>query len=361
MIELQRAKLGLPPAGTSPAAPIHTNAQSPGKGNLQSPQLKAAPVPQTPQEAAAAEVLAEDAQLQRFIHRMQRRDDSNPMVDSSTGPTVPTALSRRMLQRQGVGYLDPTVGAVISASADRFLATVLQQAIACRDQRLKGAEMARQAARQRKRHIQNYEADMDDRKRRRQEVENSQERAHLQLIAKAESLKKGGGSSKDDDDKKKKKKKTPEDSTVDDNGNKGGNSKGDLEDDHDESYDSIDEEEDYYQQKLGDVENPHEEDDEDEEDDTLLLRDLVRPLEAWDFHLTGKEALEDEESDEEEEEGLEDDEDRGESGSGGEDVAKENGGAKSGADGSKPEQAGGDDGEDDPKRKATASPTPKTS
>ena len=29
-----------------------------------------------------------------------------------------------------------------------------------------------------------------------------------------------------------------------------------------------------------------------DDDDILLLKDIVRPLEAWDFHINGKEALE---------------------------------------------------------------------
>lgn len=359
MIELQRAKLGLTPAGTSPSAPIHSTAKSPGKGNLQIPQAQSIPVPQTPQEAAAAEVLAEDAQLQRFIHRMQRRDDSNPMADSSTGPTVPTALSRRMLNKQGVGYLDQTVGAVISASADRFLATVLQQAVACRDHRLKGAEMAKQAGRQRKRHIHLYEADMDDRKRRRQELEDSEERSHLKLIATAEALKKGGGSSKDSIDKKKKKKKKPEEASTAVNGDNSGDKKTDPEDGNDESYDSIDEEEDYYQSKLGDSQEPLDQDEEDEEDDTLLLKDLVRPLEAWDFHLTGKESLETYGSEGDDEEGLEDDDEKDENSSGGDDIEDRN--SKEGAESWKSDHGGGEDGEDDVKRKGTSSPTPNES
>jgi hypothetical protein len=85
------------------------------------------------------------------------------------------------LQKQGVGYLDDTVAAVVSASADRFLATVLHQAAACRDQRLKGAELAQEAARHRKRHMQHYEADSDDRQRRKEEKEKKRERNLPQL------------------------------------------------------------------------------------------------------------------------------------------------------------------------------------
>ena len=209
MIELQRAKLGLPPAGTTPTSSLHGSSQSARGGGLS----QHGTMQKTPQQAAAAAVLSEDAQMERFIHRLQRRDDTHPTADGVSGPTEPTALSRRILQRQGVGYMDDTVAAAISASADRFLATVLQQAVACRDQRLKGAEMARDFARQRKRHMQDYAADRDDRKRRKAERQAAREKKLLNAIAAADALKKGGGAAKDSEEKKskKKKKKTDDD------------------------------------------------------------------------------------------------------------------------------------------------------
>ena len=297
MIELHRAKLGLPPVAST-ATPINN---------------------------AATAIREEERQLQRFIHRLQRRDDSHPAVSSAVenpniassttgGPTVPTALARRMLQRQGVGYLDDTVAAIASASADRFLATVLQQAVACRERRLQGAEQAREAARQRNKHLQQYQADADDRKRRKLERDAAHETSLLTTIATAEALKKGGSASaaaaaaaaavaakNDADDKKKKAKKKkvsisdkPEDGTIATNGKKpgAGSPKGDGDDDSDEEmYDSIDEEEEYYQEQLGDTVTGIT-GDEEEDDDVLILRDLVRPLEAWNFHVTGKLGLE---------------------------------------------------------------------
>ena len=165
-----------------------------------------------------------------------------------------------MLQRQGVGYLYETVASVVSASADRFLATVLQQSIACRDQRLKGAAMTREAPKQRKRRMEDYEADNDDRKRRKDSIIKAREEVDpaMEALAREESK---------------------------------------------EEYDSIDEEEEYYQENAVDVTrerislkktggNEDDEDEEEEDDDTLLLRDIVRPLEAWNFHLNGKEAIE---------------------------------------------------------------------
>ena len=53
----------------------------------------------------------------------------------------------------------------------------------------------------------------------------------------------------------------------------------------DDSYDSLDEEEEYYQQYY------HNQDDgsgDEEDDETLQLTDIVRPLQAWDFYVTGK-------------------------------------------------------------------------
>ena len=290
----------------------------------------------TPQQAAANAIREEELQLQKFIHRLQRRDDSHPLAASTEssaagGPTVPTALSRRMLQRQGVGYLDDTVAAIASASADRFLATVLQQAIACRDRRLEGAEMAREAAKQRKRHLQQVQADADDRKRRRTESDAKQEKSLLTTIGTAEALKKGGGAAasaaaamaKKEAEKKKasKKKKVSiseaENSTKNtangkkpDAAAKGNDGGSDL----DTEYDSIDEEEDYYQEHYGDTVAPIKGGDDDDDDVVLILRDLVRPLEAWRFNVTGKLGLEirDSEADENlDGTGAEDDEEDG--------------------------------------------------
>lgn len=311
MLELRRAHLlgQTPTPKPSPSAASQASTQS-SKPGEQSQEISTTEA-QSPRDKILAKVLSEDSTMQRFIHRLQRRNDNHPSNDSASGPTVPTALSRRMLQRQGVGYLDETVAAVVSASADRFLATVLQQGIACRDQRLQGLEMAKDAARHRKRHMQHYEADTDDRKRRKEEAEKNREDRHLNTIAAAESLKKGGKSTED-----KKKKRQKIESALQTNGD----SKDGSTEDDEESYDSIDEEEEYYQERH--ITDPREKtgkrEEEDDEDDTLKLRDLVRPLEAWRFRLIGKEALEpslseseeDEEENEENEEEEEDDDDK---------------------------------------------------
>jgi len=85
-----------------------------------------------------------------------------------------------------------------------------------------------------------------------------------------------------------------------------------------EEYDSIDEEEEYYQNNVVDVarervnlmngnikEDEDDDDDDDDDDDTLLLRDIVRPLEAWNFHLNGKESIVTDDIDGDEDNGLE--------------------------------------------------------
>jgi hypothetical protein len=320
MIELQRARLLgakgknlLGAKGKNGGTPVSTPAQNGSQPNriiipgLSPGALPVAQAHQTPQQAAAAAVRLEDMQMQRFFHRLQARDDTRP--DASSGPTVPTALSRRILQKQGVGYLDDTVAAVVSASADRFLATVLHQAAACRDQRLKGAELAQEAARHRKRHMQHYEADSDDRQRRKEEKEKKRQKANLVAVEAAEVLTKSGKTPAKEGDptanKSKKKKKV----VVEDNLTNGRKPKPHPEDDDDDSYDSVDEEEDYYRNYYGDDNGNDGKDDEEEDDETLILRDIARPLEAWDFHLTGKEGMYHRPEDSEDEADISDEDD----------------------------------------------------
>ena len=287
MIELQRAKLGLPPMGQSGnMAPVATTPKAavsvsrPGSATI---------VQQTSQQVAATALLAEDGQLKQFLQRLQTRDDSNPVTTS--GPTVPSALSRRLLQKQGVGYLDDTVAAITSAAADQFLATVLQQAVACRDRRLKGVELMRAEARQRRKHKIAHREDIDDRKRRKLAKDDIRTKANLAAVAAAKELNAGSKSvaatsvaatTRVDDNKTKKSKKKKAET---ENGGK-------KKDDEDESSDdSLDDEEEYYESYYNGegVDVYGDEDDDDDELDTMLvLRDLERPLEAWDFNLTGK-------------------------------------------------------------------------
>lgn len=325
MIELHRAKLGLPPPGVTPT--MNSSQSTAGKSNSatnsSSTEKQLSPV-----EMAKATLLSEDAQIERFINRLQRRDrrvanththhhhHHSDLMSSSHGPTVPTALSRRILQRQGVGFLDDTVASVVSASADRFLATVLQQSIACRDQRLKGAAMTREASKQRKRHMEEYEADNDDRKRRREAIHKAREDIAVLTIAAAETVKKGGSAGSSTADKKTTKtkskkgtKKNPSAAASVSTGPEKPNKAMEAlaMEESEEEYDSVDEEEEYYQENVVEVtrerirlkktggsedqEEDEEDEDSDDEDDTLLLRDIVRPLRAWNFHLNGKEAI----------------------------------------------------------------------
>lgn len=310
MIELQRARLGLPPTSgggamnggrtTSPAAP--TSLQGKGKGIAMASTMAseaASNYANNPMQAALAMKRSEEAQMKIFLQLLQQRDDSNAQAVS--GPTVPTALSRRMLHRQGVGFLDNTVAATVSAAADRFLATVLQQAVACRDQRLKGVELAREAARRRKRHFEHYQADTDDRRRRKILHAKEREKANLAAIAAAEALGSkaaasasnaagvGGASTPTNETKSKRKKKTEE---AVPNGNAPvGVPK--EEDDDDDSFDSMDEEEEYYQEFYGNdtTTGPLVDDGDNVDDEKLVLKDLVRPLEAWRVHVRGKMSL----------------------------------------------------------------------
>lgn len=239
--------------------------------------------------STAATVFANDEMLKAFLQRLQKRGD-----DSES--TVPVALSRRMLQSQGVGFLDDTVGALASAAADRFLATVLQQAVACRDQRLQGAELAKEETRQRRKHQLLYQQDADDRKRRKLARTQARLKANLAAIAAANDLRRGGGAtsptpttegSTSKSSKKKKNKKeengeaTPVTLPIPPKA---------VEDGEESSDGSLEDEELYYQDFWGGpygwVDN--EEDEDDESRFMLLLRDLQLPLQAWDFDLTGK-------------------------------------------------------------------------
>ncbi len=302
MIELHRARLLAAGKGskTGTASSSQGVATQPQNGSQQQSIATIQTLPQTPQQSAVAIMKNEDLQLKRFLQRLQHeRDDSQP-GEASTGPTVPTALSRRMLHRQGAGYYDGTVAAMTSAAADRFLATILQQAVACRDQRLKGAELARQSAKKRKRHRRQYQESVDDRRRRKEEKAAYREEVNLAAIAAADALqhkstanKPGvsdtnkvdeGGAAATSPPKPKKKKKATDTPAL--NGYK--KRPEDLSDDE-ASYDSIDEEEEYYGQYYNDDDDSSDDGDNGEdEDETMILLDIKRPLEAWDYNMTGK-------------------------------------------------------------------------
>lgn len=278
MIELQRAKL-------MAASQQHANPQS-------QPQMNGTAAARGPR-STVSHTREEDRQLGVFLQRLQdERDDSHPGI--GTGPTVPTALSRRILHRQGVGFLDSAVAAVASASADRFLVTVLQQSMACRDSRLKGAEIAKNAAKERRRHLKQNQKDADDRKRRRLETEAGREEEQLAAIRAMEAIKVAASPS--DTAKRKeagepesgprsKKRKKTEASSSTGGGANGANTK----DDDDASYDSLDVEVDKYHGQYDDEDVDSGEDSEvEEDDDCMVLADIARPLEAWDIFFKGK-------------------------------------------------------------------------
>lgn len=371
MIELQRARLLAAGKGSRNHAAAASSSTANGGATTPTPR-------QTPQEAAAAAMLSEDQLLDRFLQRLHQRDDSR--ADSAGAPTVPTALSRRILHKQGVGYLDGTVGAVVSAAGDRFLATVLQQTLACRNERLKGAELVRSAARTRQRHWEQYEADVEFRRKRKLEVQEKQAQICHNALKAAESLKKfppannttnsNANEAETPSSSKKKKKKTDDGAASGANAN--GSSRLKLKDDLDDeaSINSLDEEEAYYRDYIGDVASgkrmDDNDDDEDDDDGMVILRDLARPLQAWGFHVTGKQGMQpldrtldsEDESDEEETDEAEagaadsDEDDAGEDDEADEMDGKMTPVPKAAADKKKSSPAS------DNKRKATASPAP---
>lgn len=271
MIEQKRAMLLAKTTAASSAA------QPPNGGTT----------PSTPRQAAAQAMRAEDAQMSRFLRLLQEsRDDQQP-GEAIFGPTVPTSLSRREINRQGVGFADTAVAAVVSAAADRFLASVLQQSIPCRDQRLKGMEVARQAARERKRFRQKYERGIDERKRRKMQETKKRNAANQTAIRNAEEL-----------DNKTNAAKRKADSEAETNGSartaaNGVQAQRELIEASDINYDSVDEEDKLYMEHHAAFDDNNDDnnmnsDDEDDEDEVLILGDVARPLRAWGFHVDGR-------------------------------------------------------------------------
>ena len=232
-------------------------------------------------------------------------------------PTAPANLSRRRLHQSGVGYLDPSLPLILSAMSDRFIATVLVQAMACRDRRIEGHKASLKERRERKRHRRRVARERNTREGRFQE-EMGKRRTRAEAAVEA---------AKHIDPKKVK--------TAAGSSSKAMFGLGDKEKREAAEYKKmnadVDAEEDYYdkyygESKGGDDEDMVSDEDDDEDDDLpddgtlydLKLRDLVRPLAAWGFDLTGKLGFEEEakaESDGEDDEiaeagdGSDDDED----------------------------------------------------
>lgn len=267
MIELHRAKMGIPTPSTQQNGTA--SAASPGSNP----------------PSASIRANNQDERLHRFLTRLKH-----------TKPTVPPSLTRRILNTQGVGYTDPLVSSVVSSAADRFLATVLSQALVCRDRRLKGEELTRKE----KREIERV------RKRRRAEhvkIEKKKRKLEGEL---EEMVKKGQkGPLKQDKKGSSELINLLQTKTFGDVGKK------DCLDDEEDHYDKLDKSDDVNtdgaddgndddpegKEDRGNQSYDEEESDEDEEYDDdddreiLQMRDLVRPLEAWGLSLTGKMGL----------------------------------------------------------------------
>mmetsp|Transcript_18412 Transcript_18412/g.27285 ORF Transcript_18412/g.27285 Transcript_18412/m.27285 type:complete len:383 (+) Transcript_18412:534-1682(+) len=285
MIELQKAKLLGQKATANSAINNSTDGSS---GN-----------DQTPQQMAAATVFQEETKLKSFLQKIsQTRNDNNdtslnhgsvshPQYHHHGGPTVPTALCRRILQKQGVGYLDDTVAAVTAAAADRFLATLLQQGATCRKRRCDGT-MMNNLVEERRKHVSLYRADADDRKRRKLFLEQKRTKEWLAAVQAAKDITDRDATNSGKPTKKKKRPISAASNANNDatkmngsNNNKDENEQDGLEED------SLDDEEEYYNEYYGEL-SSDDDDNVDESNFMLLLRDLKRPLEAWGFKLTGK-------------------------------------------------------------------------
>jgi hypothetical protein len=229
-------------------------------------------------------------------------DPSQPLPPNYD-PTTPQNLSRRILHKQGVGFLDDAVSLLLSAASDRFLATVLTQATACRDRRLEGYKALLVERKARKRHRRKVLKERIERERRcKEEIDKKRKEADEVIKeheegkkAKAPSLATGTGAA----------------ASTATEALSFSIKKADIDRMNEFRTDNaeMDAEEDYYHSCFGnkgdddnagekdtlDEENEEESDDDDDSDDEiddkqydLLLRDIVRPLGAWGFDLTAK-------------------------------------------------------------------------
>jgi len=247
MIEIRRAKMGLPTTNQNgtPSASTATASNQSSRSN------------------------AQDERIHNFLTRLHH-----------TKPTVPPSLTRRILNKQGVGYSDPLVSTVISAAADRFLATILSQALVCKDRRLKGEELARKDRRELERMLKRRRAERNTIARKKQKLEQELE----------DMVKSKAGVTPQKKDKKISSELT---TMLDKNNIFVDSSEKDCVDEEEDHYDKLkaDEKDDGDQSYEEDESDEDDEEDEDEDRDILQLRDLVRPLEAWGLSLTGKMGL----------------------------------------------------------------------
>lgn len=234
-----------------------------------------------------------DEQLHRFLTKLM-----------NVKPTVPPSFTRRILHQQGVGYVDPLVPKLISTCGDKFIATILSQALICKDRRIDGEIMKKKYERERKRMNQRRQReDMEKDRRRKKKEDALKEFVHDKKKVLSEESK---SILKSFTDEKKKKTKF----TFDMIGEEGGIQNVDDDDIHDD----VRQEEDYYNSTVQENDSPldqlsdpkldvnkqyledesdQEDEDEDEDDQvyTLQLVDIYRPLQAWGFSLAGKMGL----------------------------------------------------------------------
>lgn len=244
---------------------------------------------------ASGKSLPESSSAAAFANTQPTQSSATKVDTPNYQPTTPQNLSRRILHRQGVGYLDDAVSLVLSSLSDRFLATVLVQATACRDRRLEGYKALLKEQKARKRHRRRVVKERSDRvKRFNEEMDKRRSEAEA-------AVKEGAKAEKNATSK-------AASSSIVSDGDGPKYALSELEKEKLKEFkkenEDIDAEEDYYHSYYGksgedadfstggDNESDGEDSDEEEEVDErcydLLLRDLVRPLSAWGVDLTGK-------------------------------------------------------------------------
>jgi hypothetical protein len=125
-------------------------------------------------------LLSEESQRHHSsnINSTQKKQTTATAIAATGGgrTTVPAPLTRRILNRQGVNFIDETVGSIVSLAADKFLAIVLSQSVACRDHRVEGEEV-----RNRQKRLQ----EKIDRKRKRKTMQAAQKKQAKEALKQA--------------------------------------------------------------------------------------------------------------------------------------------------------------------------------
>jgi len=258
-----------------------------------------------------------DDKLHTLLYLLSERSRT-----SANLTTVPSPLTRRILNRQGVNYLDEHVGHLVSIAADQFLATVVSQAIACRDHRLEGEEFTRKNKRKR---IKLRQAAKTNSNTKTPPPKDLLTRAKQNLVQAHHALKAAASTSSSNNPT------TPSLSTITSNSSKGSPKFGEKpktkkeviaslqravatahanliqmeltaaaekkkqqhqkESNHmlqNDDEDFIDEDEDDEGEEITSNSDSEEDDEDDEQRYVIRLRDVVRPLESWGIPLTGK-------------------------------------------------------------------------